>query len=1040
MFTKRLISLLAVFLCMAFSFGAYAQNVTVTGTVSDNVGPVGMVVVFVPGSSENTMTDLDGKYEISVPSDATLEFSCMGYVTVQVPVNGRTVVDVMLETDNVLEESVVLGYGATTKKKDLSAAVGIVDNVDELAARPVSSAQAMLQGQVAGVQISSDGGAPTSTPSVVIRGQGSQNGDSVLWVVDGIPGAPFSMNDVESIVVLKDAASAAIYGAQSGAGGVILVTTKKGGEKGISVDYDGVYGIRQATNLIKPLNAQQQIDVRAAAHAADGVTLPDGWNVTLNPWISETRTDWMDEIFRTAFYQRHSVALNYNTDKLKSRLSVSYDDNDGVLLGSWNKQLKVRYVGEYNINKWVKISEDMTWENNNSRGVNTSGRTDGAVLSAVWMPTSAEAYKADGSFGGTFTEDPEYVAKYGSHAGIFGDVISPLRTLLGSQDINESNNFWSTTGIEIHDIVKGLKFNSRYTFNRYQSFNKSFSPRRLEIGKPDDSNGLSYSTTKDYNWKTENTLTYDRTFGKHTVGALVATTASHYHARYFSVRGSNFADESPNLQYLAFSQNAYTASDSYYGDDNNVAVVARAAYSYDDRYFVTASWRRDYASRLPEGAKYGDFPAATAAWKISNEDWFPKSSTLSQLKIRASWGRIGNLGSIGQNYAAGSLNSRNYGLELAGYGAEGPTFCNQYWYFNTAINNRLTWETSQQLDLGVDIDMFDDRLNIAVDYYDKLTYNLIQPQSMGWTGSIGLSAMKVNMGAIRNRGAELTIGWADQVGDWSYYVNGNYSFNHNVVEDIGIKDAEGNPGLWVGGGEFGNLRDYYQTKEGGEVNSFYLIECAGIFQSIEEVYAHQKDGKLIQPNAQPGDLKFVDYNNDGVINNNDKQYWGNWMPHSNFALSAGFSWKGLSASMMLQGVAGAKAFYPGKLYLVNEANVGFNRSSEILNAWTPENTDTNIPRLTTQDPNSNFATTSTWYLEDASYLRIKNVTVGYDFTNLLRKAGHFDERGSRLSVYFSGENLFTFTKYSGMDPEVNGYDPCKFPVSRVLSLGVKLTY
>ena len=1040
MFTKRLISLLAVFFCMAFSFGAYAQNVTVTGTVTDNVGPVAMVVVYVPGSAENTMTDLDGKYEISVPSNATLEFSCMGYETLQVPVNGRTVVDVVLATDNVLEESVVLGYGATTKKKDLSAAVGIVDNVDALAARPVSSAQAMLQGQVAGVQISSDGGAPTSTPSIVIRGQGSQNGDSVLWVVDGIPGAPFSMNDVESIVVLKDAASAAIYGAQSGAGGVILVTTKKGGEKGISVDYDGVYGIRQATNLIKPLNAQQQIDVRTASHAADGLTLADGWNTTLNPWIAETRTDWMDEIFRAAFYQRHSVALNYNTDKLKSRLSMSYDDNDGVLLGSWNKQFKLRYVGEYNINKWIKITEDMTWSNSNSRGVNTSGRTDGAVLSAVWMPSSAEAYKADGSFGGTATEDPAYVAQYGQYASIFGDIINPLRTLTGNQDFSESNDFWSTTGVEIHDIVKGLKFNSRYTFRRYQSISKSFSPRRLEIGKPADSNSLSYSTGKTYDWKTENTLTYDRTFGKHTVGALVATTATHYHALSFNVGGTNFAEELPDLQFLSFAQDPIKGSDSYAGDDNNIAVVARAAYSYDDRYFVTASWRRDYASRLPAGAKYGDFPAATAAWKISNENWFPKSSTLSQLKLRASWGRIGNLGSVGMNYPAASLSSRNFGNELPGYGAEGPEYGKTGWYYNLSINQKLTWETSQQLDLGVDLDMFDDRLNIAVDYYDKLTYNLIQPQSMGWTESIGLSAMLVNQGKIRNRGVEATIGWSDQVGDWSYYVNANYSFNKNTVEDIGIKDAAGNSGVWGPSGEFGNLRYYYQTREGGEVNSFYLIECAGIFQSIEEIYAHQKDGKLIQPNAQPGDLKFVDYNNDGTISDADKQYWGNWMPHSNFALSAGFTWKNLSASMMLQGVAGAKAFYPGKLYLVNEAGVGFNRSSEILNAWTPENTNTNIPRLTTQDVNANFNTTSTWYLEDASYVRIKNITVGYDFTNLLRKAGHFGERGSRLQVYFSGENLFTFTKYSGMDPEVNGFDACKFPVSRVLSLGVKLTY
>jgi TonB-linked SusC/RagA family outer membrane protein len=900
----------------------------------------------------------------------------------------------------------------------------------------------MLQGQLAGVVVSSNGGDPTGTPNIVIRGQGSQNGDNVLWVVDGVPGAPIaSMNDIESIVVLKDAASAAIYGAQSGAGGVVLVTTKKAKEGAPSLSYDATFGIRQAMNLIEPLNAEEQLKMRQLSYANAGLSLPAGWDVSKNPWVGTTRTDWMDEIFRTGFYQRHNVALNVGTENYSNRLSFAFDQDEGVLENTFDKHFTLRYNGKFKLNKWVTISEDLIWKNHEDRSVDTNSGYTGAVIAAMFMPASATVYNPlDGTYGGTTTEDPAYIAQYGSNfADAHGDAVNPMRLLEAHNRYDKTSEVWSTTSLEIANIVPGLKFTSRFTYSLEHQNYKNFSPIRDEVGKPELSNSLNNYSYRTDAWKTENTLTYDNTFNdKHTVGVLLSTTADHYAMRGLEVDGKDFADESSYLQYLSYAGST-TAYDFLTGPDANVSLIGRLAYSYDDRYFLTASWRRDYAGRLPKDNNYGDFPALTAAWKISNEAFFPENDVVNLLKVRASWGRVGNLGSIGYNYKSAVLKKSSWS-EQAQYGPESGKVWENFVYNGVALNPNLTWETSEQWDLGIDLDMFNDRLNIAVDYYDKLTYNLIQSQTMGWTGSIGLDAMLVNQGKIRNRGAELTIGWSDQVGDWSYYVNANYSFNKNTVEDIGIKDAAGNSGLWVGGGEFGNLRDYYQTCEGGEVNSFYLIECAGIFQSIEEIYAHQHNGKLIQPNAQPGDLKFVDYNNDGVINNSDKQYWGNWMPHSNFALSAGFTWKGLSASMMLQGVAGAKAFYPGKLYLVNEANVGFNRSAEILNAWTPENTNTVIPRLTTQDPNGNFATTSTWYLEDASYVRIKNVTVGYDFTNLLRKAGHFDERGSRLSVYFSGENLFTFTKYSGMDPEVNGYDAVKYPVSRVLSLGVKLTY
>lgn len=1042
MFNKKLAALLAVFFGMAISFGAYAQNVTVTGTVTDNIGPIGMVVVFVPGSSENTMTDLDGRYEISVPSNAALEFSCMGYETVRVPVDGRTVIDVVLKTDNVLEESVVLGYGAQTKKKDLSAAVGIVDNVDKLAARPVSSAAGMLQGQVAGVTISSDGGSPTSSPNVVIRGQGSKNGDSVLWVVDGIPGAPFSMNDVESIVVLKDAASAAIYGAQSGAGGVILVTTKKSGEKGVSITYDGTFGLREATNLLQPLTAEEELEMRTNSFERAGLTVPNAWNPDLNPQIAVHRTNWMDEVFRTAFYQRHSTALNYNSDKVKIRFSLNFDDNQGVLLNTYSTDLKARFVGEFKLNKYITISEDATWGTGKSHGADTGSQTEGVLISALNMPPSASVYNADGTFGGVTTNDPAYAAQYGSFfADAHGATINPVRQLVAESIDGESEQFFTTTGLEIHDIVKGLKFNSRFTYNVSGNFNKSFTPRRLEVGKSDNNNYLSYSTGKSYAWKTENTLTYDRTFGKHTVGALLATTSSNDHSRSLNVDATNIASEELHLQFLKYAESV-NATDSHSGWDANVAVIARGAYSYDDRYFVTASWRRDYASRLPSSSNYGDFPAVTGAWKISNEKFFPKTDALTLLKLRASWGRIGNLGSVSRNYKNMTLDSNYHGQWGVFYGPETGEVVGNMLYYNSAINTNLTWETSEQLDLGLDLNLFGDRLAMAFDFYDKRTYNLIQSQTMNWTESIGLSAMLVNQGEVRNRGFEATVGWSDKIGDWSYFINANYSYNKNWISDIGVTDAYGNKGMWTYSTSFfRGIPDFYRAEEGTPVQSYYLIECLGIFQNWDEIYNYTKDGELIQPDAQPGDLKFKDLNGDGKITLEDREYWGNCMPHSTAALTVGFSWKNLSASMMLQGVLGAQALYAGKYEIYNEGSTLTNKEKRILtDSWVEGKTDATIPMYKRADANGNFSTPSTWYLEDTSYLRIKNFTVSYDFSSLLRKSPHFAEKNSGLSVYFSGENLFTFTKYSGMDPEVNGYDGIKYPVSRILSLGVKLVY
>lgn len=1024
---------------------AYSQQISVKGIVKDQIGePVIGANVLVRGTTNGVITNVNGEFILSASKSNVLVVSFVGYTTQEIPVSEKQMTIVLKEDTELLDEVVVLGYGANTRKQDLSASVGIISNTDELAARPVTSTESMLQGQLPGVTIQADGGDPTSTPNIVIRGQGSQNGDNVLWVVDGVPGAPItSMNDIESIVVLKDAASAAIYGAQSGAGGVVLVTTKKAKEGAPTLTYDGTFGFRQATNLIEPLNAEEQVEMRRRSYENAGQALPDGWNVTKNPWVGTTRTDWMDAIFRTAFYQRHNIALNVGTDKSSSRLSLSFDNDQGTLINTYKKNLALRYNGKMQLNKWITISEDLVWKNTTSRSKETDNDAyTGPILSAVYMPASATIYNPlDGSYGGTTTEDPAYIEKYGSNfADAHGDAVNPVRLLEAENLYNKTSDVWSTTSLEIGNVLPGLKFVSRFTYNLQNYYYKKFNPIRDEVGKPNLSNNVQEQSYRMDAWKTENTLTYDNTFGKHTVGALFSTTADHYSKRGLEAIGKDLSSEAAYLQYMAYA-NSTEVLDYLTGPDANVSMIARLAYSYDDRYFVTASWRRDYAGRLPKEHNFGDFPAVTLGWKISNEKFFKKNDIVNLLKLRASWGRVGNLGSIDYNYKSPLLSKNTYS-EQAQYGVTSNQLWNNFAYYSTALNPNLTWETSEQYDLGLDMEMFNNRLSLSMDYFDKRTFNLIQPQPMNWPSTMGLDAMLVNLGEVRNRGFELSIGWNDRINkNFSYFVTGNFSYLKNWVSDIGVKNEDGTPGVWTDDKSFRSVKDIYQTTEGEPLNSFHLIQTAGIFQSDEEAAAYvDKNGKRIQPDAKKGDLKFVDYDGDGTIGFGDRQYMGSATPKTTFAWTLGFTWKKLSFSAMFQGVGGAQAMNVSKYMLLSDVEGNFNRSREILNAWSPDNRGSNIPILSKNDNNGNFSTASDWYLEDASYLRLKNVTLSYDLSDVFCKWSHLNDRNSRLSVFLSGENLATITRYSGMDPECGGWDALKYPVSRVFSLGVKLTY
>lgn len=1017
---------------------AYAQqNTTVKGIVKDATGePIIGASVLVKGHTQGTVTDLDGKFELTAKPNQVLVISYIGYSTQEVKATPN--VNVVLQEDAAaLDEVVVLGYGAQQRKQDLSASVGVVSDPQALAIRPVNSTESMLQGQLAGVTVQADGGDPTATPNIVIRGQGSQNGDNVLWVVDGVPGAPIpSMYDIESIVVLKDAASAAIYGATSGAGGCVLVTTKRAQKsKGAQVTYEGTVGFRNAVNTIHGLSAQDAINVFTQSRGADWI--PSSAPQDFKDYLSTQRTDWTDAVYRTGIYQRHNAALNFGNDVAQNRISFAFNNDQGILKSTYKKNFNVHYAGNFNVNKYITISEDLNWKDGNSRGVNYTSDQTGVLLEAIAMPQNAVVYDEDGTYGGTMLQ------KYADmgFASMWGDTVNPMRILESDNMWNRTSNIFSTTTLQIHDILPGLKFTSRYSININNYISKQFTYKRDEVGKANLSNTLSEYANRSSQWRTENTLTYDKSFGDHTVGALLSTTADSYHNRYMSAAAHDFDDESVYLQYMGFTSSAPTVEDGLNGPDANVAIIARIAYSYADRYFFTASWRRDYAGRLPYDHNHGDFPAVTGAWKVSNEKfWEPIKNTINLFKIRASWGRVGNLGSIPMNYSAAVLN-RGSSNDGGIFGLEGGNRYGSYIYNGKALNRALTWETSEQFDLGFDAALLNNRLTVSLDYFNKSTFNLIQTQTTNWPNYIGIAAPYINEGKIKNTGVELELGWSDQVSkNMSYYVKGNFTYLHNEVAET-MKNADGTWSDWIGSGKWADVGPCYRTTVGGPLNQFYLVESKGTIKTDADLAAAQAERKNEGVTLQKGDLWFVDQDGDGKITEDDRVYCGSATPKYTFALSAGFNYKELSVSAMFQGVAGAQVYYPGKMRILSDCDGKTNnRSTEILNAWSTSNPTSEIPRLSNTDPAKNWTTASTYYLENGNYLRLKNLTVSYDFTKMIRKYTHFLERGSMLSAYISGENLFTITKYSGMDPECGGYDTIKYPVSRTISFGVKITY
>lgn len=998
-----------------------ALQTAVSGTVTDHQGiPLPGVTVRVKGTSNGTATDFNGNYTLPAPENSTLVFSFVGFVTKEVVVGNQQQIDIALTEDvSALEEVVVVGYG-TRSRDELVGAVSTVP-MEEIASRNYNNTAEVLQGTVPGVTVINDGGSPTSSPTFKIRGMGSINDESPMLVVDGVVfhGSINSINpkDIENISVLKDA-SAAIYGARA-SGGVIIITTKKGqeGDPKFSINYQ--QGFQEVGKKLHALNAAEFADVVNKVRQ-DGNLSPDpAFDPSIFPDARTTKTVWMDEIFQTGEVNDLTASISGGSDKSSFFISGGYRRHEGVLLNTYSDRLSTRINSSFKLSDNLTIGENFSYSLSNGRSGNTSSAQEGTILTAIFYPPNATVYREDGSvkFGGV----PE------DYSGSFGDVINPVAYLKRLDVDNPVNEVVLNPYLE-WDIIPGLNFRSNWSYTRIKEDLKQFKPKVTEPGKIFDYNELVQNSSTFTSLLAEHTLQYDWSLGQdHDFNVLVGHTFEKWENERFGVTATGFENEAIDLRYLDNSTQAISIG-KYFGTGSESALesyLGRLNYSYKNRYLFDATIRRDGTSKLTKNNRWEWYPSVSAGWIISRENFMSNAHAISNLKLRASWGKIGNLGVLG-NYAFSIPLSKTQGL-LGESTTIVPGFA------ETQLSNpNLKWEVSEQINFGLDFGLFNNQLSGSIDVFSKsneqMQLNQVLPGTAGTSGG-----QMINAGKMKNQGIELGLNYHNNVGDFHYSLTGNLAVLNNELEEL----YDGSDSFMTGS----RVRDLPRPNiamVGQAFNSFYGYQTAGLFQSDDAVagYVNQQ-GIPYQPNAQGGDFKYVDVNGDGSIDGDDQVILGNPFPDVSFSLNANFAYKGFDLNVFLQGVSGNEVFNAVKYTGLNASFPGYNMLSDIKNAWTPQNTDTSIPRISYADANNNFGRISDFYIEDASYLRLKNVTLGYTLPERFIN-------GLQTRIYLTGQNLLTLTDYSGMDPEVglsnNGLDLGMYPVARTYMVGIDISF
>lgn len=991
------------------------EKITVTGTVTDKDGPLAGVAVRSKTSTAATSTDINGNFKITVEKGEVLVFSFIGYKSREATAD-QSPLNITLDADVTgLNAVVVVGYG-TQKNTDVTGSVGSL-KVSNVKDRSVGSVTEMLQGQIAGVTVLNEGGDPTSGPSIRLRGQSSFNNEGPLVVVDGTiyNGGPIDPSDIESIDVLKDS-YAAIYGAKA-AGGVILITTKRGKQGKTNLDITAKGGVQNALKILQALNAADYADAINTAYDNAGKTRLPAFDATINPDSRVTRTNWTNALFKTGYVQDYNLNISGGSEKSTFYISGGYRKNDAILLNTNAIRYNFRVNSDHQINNWLKIGESFSYSYNNGQGANTTSAYTGAILSAIFYPPNASIYNADGSFGGVPAQ----------YAGSYGDVINPVAYLKRLDNSDAQNSFNINPYVEVN-LIKGLKFRSNLGVTKNLETIKNFSTRVLEPGKKFFDNFLFQ---EQYNARTilaEQTLNFDRTFGNHHVSALAGYTYQNDTQEFFSVNTDNYLSEDPAYRYI-INGSLNPTGVPLQGNKNESALISylgRIGYDYAGKYFVNGIIRRDATSLLSSKNRAEVYPGVSAGWLISKESFFPTDALVSFAKLRASYGQSGNLAGLPSFPTSVSL------TKTAGY-LGSPAAAITGSAVDGLANLNLKWEKATQTDVGVDLGLLSGKVNVTADVFQKTnTRFLFQPPVAAVYGVS--NPPFVNGGKIQNKGVELSVKYNGSVGELHYNLTANGSYIKNKIDDI----LPGQQTILSGPTVRDNLVPVW-LQQGYSLYSFFGLKTAGLFQSQDEVNNYKgSSGALIQPNAKPGDIKFQDLNHDGKITEADKTYLGTPFPKFSYGFTANFNYGPFDLSVFLQGIAGNKLFNAVKYTGLNASIQNYNLLADAKNAWTPTHTNTNIPRLSASDANGNFGNVSDFYVENGSYMRIKNVTLGYTLPKaLLTKIG---VRSAR--VFANAQNLATFTKYTGLDPEVginqNGVDLGLYPQARIILVGVNV--
>ena len=989
----------------------------ITGTVKDSTAQIGMpgVSVKVVGSQQGTATDASGNYSLRVADDAVLSFSMLGYKTVQVKVGTGSVINVsLLEDKSLLSEVVVVGYG-TQKKATLSGAISSV-SLDNLSSRSLNNVGEVLAGKSPGVIVTNEGGDPTSAPRVNIRGSGGINGETPLYVVDGslITGVPqINPNDIESIAVLKDASSA-IYGARA-SGGVVLITTKKGKNGKLQINFDAKVGQQSVWKKLEPLNAEERAMVAATAAKNGNTAILPAFDLTKYADGQTTRTNWMDEIFRTGMLQDYNTSISGGNDQSHFFLSFNYRKAEGIVLNTHAQRYNFRINSDHQVTKWLKVGENLSFSNTNGNGANTLNDYTGALLSAIYYPTNGTAYNPDGSFAGL---------PGGQYAGDYGDIINPVAELQRI-DINNPTNLLVVNPYAEVSIAKGLSFRSNLSITNSFNNYKSFTPKRPEVGKPVLSNMLEESNARITDILAEQVLSYHKKAGQHEIDLTGGYSYQKTTNKSLYVSGTGFDNEAPGSRYLV---NATTFQPATSAMNERVisSLFARLNYNYADKYFASLIGRRDATSMLTKENRTRNYYSVSGGWLLSKEDFLKESSWLSELKLRGSYGLMGNLASLRPEDVSPLLS------RTEAYFGQVPAMQNGY--ISTVLPNpNLGWAESEQTNMGLDLGILNNRLSLNADYFIKDINHMILNKTL--PGTSGLSTQTINAGTVRDKGFELGITYnSNRDKAFTYSINATLTKISNKVISLG----EGQDIIAVSN-NFRNELAPLVIKKGQPLYSYYVLKTQGIFQSQQEADEYKNaGGNKIQPNAKAGDFKFADLDGNGSIDANDRYIAGSAYPDFSYGMSFNAAYKNFDINIFTQGVAGNKLFNAVKRTTFSASGPSYNKLSGILDAWSPENPGGKVPVISTSDANGNF-NASDFYVENGSYLRLRNITLGYTFP----KSASDKLKTGNIRVYATSNNLFTITKYSGFDPEIGmdnfGLDTGRYPQARSFMLGLSLS-